>query len=289
VGTATSDLNLGNAYSVQDATFYEFGPNLTVLDSSDDGVLEVRKVDLTGTFLRTDTGKLGVWNTSSGSSSYGELESDVLSLRSTSVAGSRLVLDATTNKAYLANATQIGWDSNVTTSTTGTLQTYLSGSVAGQTLFCDTDCSGAFQIRGNDRGTIGWSADGRIQILNNAGTGADGVTIGTETASGVRLARSSGTLSVLLGNGSSGATLEVDNIQGFAADLNVTDNLVVTGTIRSTATATIGWSVVLAANQACTTTCTNACVNGQDTDAVPYPIIDCADATADRCVCAGAN
>lgn len=61
-----------------------------------------------------------------------------------------------------------------------------------------------------------------------------------------------------------------------------------TGTIRSSATADLGWSIVNAANQACNTTCTSACVAGIDTAAVG-PFLSCATATADSCICAGAS
>ncbi len=58
-------------------------------------------------------------------------------------------------------------------------------------------------------------------------------------------------------------------------------------TITSSSATTIGWSLVAGANTACTTTCTNACVFGQDT--ATFAIVDCANAIADVCVCAGAN
>lgn len=60
------------------------------------------------------------------------------------------------------------------------------------------------------------------------------------------------------------------------------------GKITSLATADIGWHVVVQANQACNTTCTSACVFGEDTS-VLGSFVDCTDATADRCLCAGNN
>lgn len=62
-----------------------------------------------------------------------------------------------------------------------------------------------------------------------------------------------------------------------------------TSTITSTSATNIGWNVVTGANTQCETTCVNACVFGQDTDDANKPIVSCADASADRCVCAGAN
>lgn len=49
----------------------------------------------------------------------------------------------------------------------------------------------------------------------------------------------------------------------------------------------IGWSKQSAANQACNTTCTASCVFGQNT--ADFSIVDCADANADVCICAGSN
>lgn len=63
-----------------------------------------------------------------------------------------------------------------------------------------------------------------------------------------------------------------------------------TGTVRSSATADIGWSVQAVSNQACNTTCTSACVFGFNlTAGVPGTLLACTDATADVCLCAGAT
>lgn len=67
-------------------------------------------------------------------------------------------------------------------------------------------------------------------------------------------------------------------------------SLAVTGSITSSAATTIGWSVVSGADAACSSTCTNACVFGFDNGAADAEaLVDCADTTADVCVCAGAN
>lgn len=54
-------------------------------------------------------------------------------------------------------------------------------------------------------------------------------------------------------------------------------------TATSSATGSLGWAVVAAANQACTTTCTSAAVMGFDGSTAVGPF----DATADSCLCAG--
>jgi uncharacterized Fe-S radical SAM superfamily protein PflX len=59
------------------------------------------------------------------------------------------------------------------------------------------------------------------------------------------------------------------------------------GTFTSAGTATLGWSVVVGVDTACTTTCTFACVFGQNT--ATKSIVDCESANADVCVCAGGN
>lgn len=60
-----------------------------------------------------------------------------------------------------------------------------------------------------------------------------------------------------------------------------------TGQVLSSTTSDIGWTIQSAANQACNTTCTSACVFGQETTS--KAILACTDATADTCLCAGAS
>lgn len=71
--------------------------------------------------------------------------------------------------------------------------------------------------------------------------------------------------------------------------LDLAGNMVLTGTIVSTKTTDIGWSVQAAANQACNTTCTSACVVGFDTGLGGDDLLDCTSALSDRCLCAGPN
>lgn len=65
--------------------------------------------------------------------------------------------------------------------------------------------------------------------------------------------------------------------------------LTTNSTVTSSNATDIGWSIVSGANTACNTTCTFACVAGQDTGDANKPLVGCADATADLCICAGAN
>ena len=64
-------------------------------------------------------------------------------------------------------------------------------------------------------------------------------------------------------------------------------NISASGSILSTQSTSIGWSVQSAGDTACTSTCTHACVFGQNT--ADFSIVDCDAATADVCVCAGSN
>lgn len=63
--------------------------------------------------------------------------------------------------------------------------------------------------------------------------------------------------------------------------------IAITTQFTSSATSDLGWSIQSAANQACNTTCTSACVFGQETTS--KAILACTDATADTCLCAGAS
>lgn len=72
--------------------------------------------------------------------------------------------------------------------------------------------------------------------------------------------------------------------------LGSTGAMTMVDTITSSRTTDLGWSVQSATNQACNTTCTSACVFGQNlTAGVPGTLLACTDATADVCLCAGAS
>jgi len=73
-----------------------------------------------------------------------------------------------------------------------------------------------------------------------------------------------------------------------ALKISNTKAAVFAGTVTNSAN-DMGWSVVAGANTACTTTCTSACVFGVNTAATEADIVNCADATADECMCAGAS
>jgi len=71
-----------------------------------------------------------------------------------------------------------------------------------------------------------------------------------------------------------------------------TGDVELTGTMSNTNTASMGFSVVTSANQACTTTCTSAAVVGFDTGTLGATLphmVGTSDATADECLCAGGS
>lgn len=78
--------------------------------------------------------------------------------------------------------------------------------------------------------------------------------------------------------------------QWFSATHDGTNAVINAGTggVVFPMTGSMGWSVVAGANTACNTTCTNAAVLGFDTAVSAVPVGP-ADATADLCLCAGAN
>lgn len=136
---------------------------------------------------------------------------------------------------------------------------------AGQLIIADTDAAGPFMAAHVD--LSGNSTDNFAAVKLDFG--ANGLIVSTSPAT------------------------TVSNPRTWTTRLTVNTTTVTTpSTITSSGTGSIGWSVVVAANTACNTTCTNACVVGFATGAVGTDTerpVDCTDATADRCLCAGAN
>lgn len=79
------------------------------------------------------------------------------------------------------------------------------------------------------------------------------------------------------------AALRVNGSLSLSGALSIQNTVRFSSGMIVTRDTNIGWSVQSGANQACNTTCVNACVLGQDTST----IVSCSDATADRCLCAG--
>lgn len=72
----------------------------------------------------------------------------------------------------------------------------------------------------------------------------------------------------------------------FSNDKSVT----LTGTLASTRTTDIGWSVATGlTNATCNTQCTSACVTGFDTDGAKTTLVACGTAASENCLCAGGS
>lgn len=117
-------------------------------------------------------------------------------------------------------------------------------------------------------------------LCNSAGRGGylflSGADVGGANSGGVTL------------NGVANIRFTTTQNDTLALTLNTSQAAIFAGAVTSTATGSLGWSVVAGANTACTTTCTGAAVFGQNTDAAGI-IVGPSDATADVCVCAGAS
>ena len=83
-------------------------------------------------------------------------------------------------------------------------------------------------------------------------------------------------------------------VSTISANLSNNNNILVNSTVTVTAnligtkTTDLGWTIQSTANQACNTTCTYSCVHGWETS-VTEVAVNCLDATADKCLCAGPN
>lgn len=135
--------------------------------------------------------------------------------------------------------------------------------------------SGPFIVDVSGNVGIGIGTTGNVQsaflVSNGVGIGTVSVGIGTVTAAGAGLVVKGGNLGI--GSSFPGRTVDV---QG---GVRLRGQLVGLGTLS------IGTVVVTAGNTACNTTCTGACLMGQNTGDANETITDCADAGADRCVC----
>lgn len=141
-------------------------------------------------------------------------------------------------------------------------------------------------VAGTNFGVIGVASNSsegtnwkNIGGLFSVGNSTDLANV-ADNSSAALVAMSDGTVDIFRGY-STGSTKIIS--------ITTAGNISTGGTIVSTRTNDIGWSVQSAANQACNTTCTNACVFGMDTGSTTNSLLACTDATADLCLCAGAS
>ena len=134
--------------------------------------------------------------------------------------------------------------------------------------------NGAFGISGANS-YIQSPSSGIVTLSDVSDTGFGRLNLGPGTSSFPALKRSSALVAFRLADDS--------------ADTGITaSTLALSGTLTSSRTTDLGWSPQAAANQACNTTCTSACVFGADT-AAGFVMVACTDATADVCICAGSS
>lgn len=157
-----------------------------------------------------------------------------------------------------------------------------------------TSASGSISVGYNNTVT----ATANAVVLGSASTvlSSGGIAIGqgstvpasaTDSIAIGRLANTGAfTECVAIGNGAACAANDDAQI-GSAGDVK---NVKTYGTITSAASGSLGWTIANAADQACAATCTtSACVYGFDVlagNVVGLPL-NCADPTADTCICAG--
>jgi hypothetical protein len=118
-------------------------------------------------------------------------------------------------------------------------------------------------------------SSGVIKLTDTNDSDFSRLQLGGTTASVPAIKKSSTTVAFRLADDSNDAPITASNAT-------------LSGTMTSSLTTTLGWSVVSGANQLGTTTCTSACVFCADTSAGTV-LKSCSDATADICVCAGAS
>lgn len=164
----------------------------------------------------------------------------------------------------------------------------------------DSDVSSNSIVEGSSIITGG--ADGEVLYDNNGVLDSESGLFWNDDTNTLRLGGTSGShisgdSQVISFQGAGGSnnervTLDLEsnsNRVRISSDTSVaTIDLVAMG-ITSTSTTDIGWSIIGSANQACNTTCTNACVFGVDNGSLVADIVVCTDASADECLCAGGN
>lgn len=183
---------------------------------------------------------------------------------------------------------------NCTTATTGaedcdfSIGVVEAGNAADTRLLIDAD-------GGLDLGSA--STNDFTVTTDGAGLDVDSTTANTLTLK----AATTGTASFVGADAASPANTALDTTGAGTITIGSADVLgtsVVTdggtvsidGTITSSATSDLGWSIQTGANTACNTTCTSACVMGFELDAWDATsLLACSDATADACLCAGSS
>lgn len=192
--------------------------------------------------------------------------------------------------------------------------------IASATDNINSDVSGAFGVPFQTIIGDNSAADGVVHVANGANaSGAHFFGVKTRSATGSdanTIVQTDDEMILIAGYGADGADykrggtigLEVDGTPGASGDLpgrwvfktrqdgaggsntealrlTTSQQTVLAGGLQSNAVS-LGVTVVNAANQACNTTCTSACIFGEDTGALGN-FLNCDNAAADSCLCAG--
>lgn len=141
-------------------------------------------------------------------------------------------------------------------------------------------------------------ATGQLVIIggaaNSAASGSRLITEGVSAAGtgDIVVSTSSGAdADIFLDLNAAASDVNVRNLGGTTvASITQAGAISSASTIRSTATADIGWTAFTGlVNATCNTQCTSACVIGLDTDGAKSTFVACSAATAENCLCAGAS
>jgi len=136
------------------------------------------------------------------------------------------------------------------------------------------------------------STEDKISLYDNRLGGTTMYGFGVET--GALYSKSATYHRWYVGANADGGTSDVMELASTGLTLNgnltVAGNATTTGSLISSKTTDIGWKLKLQSNTACNTTCVNACVFGSDLSTGEITLlVDCNDATADFCLCAGGS
>jgi len=305
IGTGSAVMN-NNAYLKWRNAAGSADIDVLKVDGSDDTILnadtgDVIKLAIAGTAV-VNVGTTGILPSVDGNNATSNLGTNSFGFKN-------IYLSDTTNRSNLTQSTGLYIDYPASQSTFfrqgstnarsiilgATSDTALtqkfgdSGTTASQTYeisasTADGDDDAVLRIVGGGAYDVAGSRGAAVEVQgDNAGGTYGTVRLVTGSAS-------NGSVDVRINNSTATGRFSVQNSSGIET-MGVrgsTGAISTSSTITSSATSDLGWSAVNAANQACNTTCTSACVFGMNTGALGN-FVGCADATADTCICAGAS
>jgi hypothetical protein len=173
---------MGDLYSVQNATFYEFGPNFTTLRAPIDGALECRNQAGTIEYNLVQgavSGRIELWDTHTGAT-YGELLTQDFYGCDTQGGTCYTLLTANTGSAHradteiddpglwLSSISGVNWMSG--TGLAGAHTTRIRSLATGRLIVEDSDGSGNARVVFADQAAIASNAPDLVTIFASGGT-----------------------------------------------------------------------------------------------------------------------